>query len=74
MRWVEEEEAKLLVHVVGHKGARKLGNGGDGELGYGVHGGRALAREQARGRSERGDGERRGSEREWRGASATAPT
>ena len=33
MRRVEEEEAKLLVHEVGHEGARKLGNDGDGELG-----------------------------------------
>ena len=39
VRRVEEEEAKLLVHVVGHEGARKLGNGGDSELGCGVHGG-----------------------------------
>ena len=38
MRQVEEEEAKLLVHEVGHEGARKLGNGGDGELSCGVHG------------------------------------
>ena len=30
---IEEEEVELLVHVVGHEGARKLGNGGDGELG-----------------------------------------
>jgi len=33
VRQVEEEEAGLLVHVVGHEGARKPGNGSDGELG-----------------------------------------
>ena len=33
---VEEEEAELLVHAVGHEGARKPGNGGDGELGPSV--------------------------------------
>ena len=33
MRRVEEEEAELLVHAVGHEGARKPGNGDDGELG-----------------------------------------
>jgi len=38
------------------------------EFGRGGHGCRALARAQARGRSERGDGKRRGSEREWRGS------
>ena len=30
---IEEKEAELLVHAVGHEGARKPGNGGDGELG-----------------------------------------
>ena len=64
MRRVEEEEAKLLVHVVGHEGARKLGNDGDGELGCGVHGGGVqectlVARERGR-----------ASEGEWRSSSA----
>ena len=64
MRRVEEEEAKLLVHEVGHEGARKLGNGGDGELGYGVHGGGV--QERTRVTRERG----RASEGEWRSLSA----
>jgi len=63
VRWVEEEEAKLLVHEVGHEGARKLGNGGDGELGYGVHGGGV--QERTRVARERG----RASEGEWRSSS-----
>ena len=29
----EEKKAEAVVRVVGHEGARKLGNGGDGELG-----------------------------------------
>ena len=64
MRRVEEEEAKLLVHVVGHEGARKLGNGGDGELGCGVHG--SGVQEHTRVVRERG----RASEGEWRSSSA----
>ena len=64
MRQVEEEEAKLLVHEVGHEGARKLGNDGDGELGCGFHGGGVqectlVARERGR-----------ASEGEWRSSSA----
>jgi len=61
---VEEEEAKLLVHEVGHEGARKLGNDGDDELGCGVHGGGVQERtDVARGRG-------RASEVEWRSSSA----
>ena len=33
---VEEKEAELLVHAVGHEGARKPGNGDDGKLGPSV--------------------------------------
>ena len=64
MRRVEEEEAKLLVHEVGHEGARKLGNGDDGELDCGVHGGGI--QERTRVARERG----RASEGEWRSSSA----
>ena len=63
MRRVEEEEAKLLVHEVGHEGPQKLGNGGDSELGCGVHG--SGVQERTRVARERG----RASEGEWRSSS-----